>query len=63
MVILGGSVVCSVCSLVMDRVNSMSAAAACLDPMTPNMYVHNGDDGGVNRCESLNIDFKLLITP
>lgn len=55
---LGGSVVCTLCPMVMDGVNTVSAQAGCLVPMTPTcvpMYVF--DD------ESLNIDPQRLNSP
>lgn len=54
----------------MDEVNTLSALAGCLDPLTPICVCpctfDDGDDGGgggVNGHESLNIVLKLLITP
>lgn len=66
---LGGSVVCSLCPLVMDGVNTVSAPTVLSRPDDSNkcvsVYVFDdgGGGGGVNNHESLNIDLKLLITP
>lgn len=48
-VILAGSVVCTLCTVVMDRVSSVFTLADCLDLMTPKSVSMHVFDNGVGE--------------
>lgn len=62
-VTLVGSVVCTLCPLVMDGVNTGVCSGWLSRPNDSNMYVFDDGGGGINNPNNLNIDLKLLITP